>query len=857
MSIIITLDYNTAWGEKLFLCNGGKRHEMRYIYSGTWQIDMEIMKDKTYSFEVWKNNTFIRKEWRGHILPDTKAKVLNIRNKWQDRPYDSPFWSSMFKDVVFKRSSSSKSKSLKGNTIISFYNSEIRPDQVIAVTGSGAQFKDWKKFIVLDDSSFPLWRASLDVSEPIEYKFVLIDKKSKAVLAWEEGVNHFLAEVPQKDTVLSIEDIKPAFAVDSWKGAGVAVPVFSLRTEKSFGIGEFFDLKKLVDWAETTHQNVIQLLPINDTSMTGTWQDSYPYNADSSFALHPQFINLPDAGVSEDKAFKALRDELNALPVVDYERVNKEKTLLLRKAYKKKGNEVLSGDDFKDFYKNNEDWLVPYAAFSCLRDEFGTADFSNWGKYSKYVKKNIDKYIALNKENAEFYYFVQFCLDRQLKDVVRYAHAHGVVLKGDLPIGVSRTSADAWTHPELFNLDSQAGAPPDAFSAFGQNWGFPTYNWAKMSEDGFGWWKSRMKKMSEYFDCFRIDHILGFFRIWEIPYSNVHGLLGYFNPALPYSGDELGNMGFEMYGGRYSNPILEDWVVNEIFGDLADKVRAEYIKDGRLSASVATQRKVESLFADDKRLRDGFMTLLDDVLFIEDPHRKGYYHPRIAAHSTFAYRALNDWQKNSFNNLYTDFFYHRHNQFWKDSALWKLPSLIESTDMLACGEDLGMIPDCVPDVMKELGILSLEIQRMAKDPSEEFGNTSNYPYMCVAATGTHDTSPLRAWWEEDREASGRYFRNILHEGGEAPYFCEPWLCERIVKSHLDSPAMLVVLPLQDWLSIDGDVRYQGNPSDERINVPAVPRYYWRYRMHLTLEQLIASEDFNEHLRNLIAASHRG
>ena len=278
-------------------------------------------------------------------------------------------------------------------------------------------------------------------------------------------------------------------------------------------------------------------------------------------------------------------------------------------------------------------------------------------------------------------------------------------------------------------------------------------------------------------------------------------------------------------------------------------------------ASVATQRKVEALFnndkGDNKKLRDGFMTLLDDVLFIEDPRKKGHYHPRIAAHSTYAYMALNDNQKEAFNALYTDFFYHRHNQFWKDSALWKLPSLLESTEMLACGEDLGMIPDCVPEVMRKLGILSLEIQRMAKNPAEEFANPAQYPYMCVCTTGTHDTSPLRAWWEEDRAASERYYRRMLDGYGEMPYFCEPWLCEKIVQIHLDSPAMLAILPLQDWLSIDGEVRYQGNPSDERINVPAIPRYYWKYRMHLTIEQLLASSGLNSHLKNMIASAHRG
>lgn len=860
MSILITLDYNTSWGEKLFLRNGSKKYEMRYIYAGTWQIGMDKMNGNTYSFEVWKNDVCIRTEWRAHRLPAKKAKALIIRDKWIDRPVDSPFYSSMFKDVMFKRQTPTASGAKRSNVIITFTYPNIRPEHILAITGSDKKFGNWTKFCPMDDSDFPIWRIELNIQELLEYKFVILDKKSKKPLAWEEGSNHFLAEVPQKGSVLVISDLQPKFPVAAWKGAGVAVPVFSLRTEESFGIGEFNDLKKLVDWAETTGQHVIQLLPVNDTTMTGTWQDSYPYNANSSFALHPQFINLPAAGVPEDKEYKALRGELNSLAEVDYEKVNREKERLLRKAFMKKWKDWLSSEEFNNFYAANEDWLAPYSAFCCLRNEFGTADFSKWGKFAVYSQEAVSDYISKHKSETSFYCFEQYCLDTQLKEAVEYAHSHGVVFKGDLPIGVSRTSADAWTHPELFNLDSQAGAPPDAFSAFGQNWGFPTYNWGKMAEDGYAWWKSRMKKMSEYFDCFRIDHILGFFRIWEIPYDTVHGLLGYFNPALPYSGGELADKGFDMYGGRYSTPLLDDWVLKEIFGELTEKVKAEYIKDGRLIQEVATQRKVEALFAEEnaesKRLKDGFMWLLDDVLFVEDPHRKGYYHPRIAAHSTLAYRALNDCQRNTFNELYTDFFYHRHNEFWKKSAMEKLPSLLESTEMLACGEDLGMIPDCVPDTMKELGILSLEIQRMPKDPKEEFACPDKYPYMCVCATGTHDTSPLRAWWEEDREMSGRYYRNILHGYGEPPYFCEPEICEKIVRSHIESPAMLAILPLQDWLSIDGDIRYQGNPADERINVPAIPRYYWRYRMHLTLEKLLASKGFNDRLRSMISNAGR-
>ena len=598
-----------------------------------------------------------------------------------------------------------------------------------------------------------------------------------------------------------------------WKAAGTAIPVFSLRSESGFGIGEFHDLKLLVDWAALTGQKIIQLLPVNDTTMTGTWEDSYPYNACSSFALHPQFIHLPDVGVAEDEAYTSLRDELNALPEVDYERVNREKQRLLREAFRTNGARTLRTRACRSFVEENRDWLLPYAMFCVLRDAFGTADFSRWkspagrktgertgiqGDFTDYDRVRAEAFAAGHKKEIDYHFYVQYHLHVQLSEARNYARGKGIVFKGDLPIGVSRTSADAWTGKKLFNMDSQAGAPPDAFSADGQNWGFPTYNWDEMARDGYAWWKSRLKHMSLYFDVFRIDHILGFFRIWEIPLSEKSGLMGHFNPALPYSEGELASLGFDVHAAG----------------------------------------------------QDG-----NDVLFVEDPRRKGWWHPRIAAQFTSAYAGLDPGLRQSFDRLYDDFFYRRHNAFWKESAMRKLPPLLSATGMLACGEDLGMIPDCVSEVMGEYQILSLEIQRMPKSVHEVFADPAHYPYCSVCTTSTHDMNPIRAWWAEDRKVTDDFWHMVMHREGEAPADCGPWICREIVRLHLESSSMLVILPLQDWLSLDGDLRAQ-DPTKERINVPAIPRYYWKYRMHLTLETLIASDAFNSSLREMISDSGR-
>ena len=553
MKIQSSIDYSTRWGERLVLRIGGKAYDMRYIFRGSWQVAIEddsITPGEEYSYEVWNDKELVRSEWHPHALPSDLLPEVVLRDRWIDMPENSPFYSSLFTDVVFRRHRTKVgAPASKGNVTFVFDNAEVRSDQAVAITGSGKLFGDWKKMVLLSDEKFPTWSITLNVKTPFEYKFVIVDRKSHEPVLWEEGGNHFFAEAVPEGTRVVISDIVPKFATLPWRGAGTAIPVFSLRTADSFGVGEFHDLKKMVDWAVATGQNVLQLLPINDTTMTGKWQDSYPYNANTTFALHPQFIHLPDAGVKTDKAYRTLKDELNALPEVDYERVNNAKAKLLHETFSKIGESVMATDEFKSFMDRNRDWLIPYAAFCCLRDEFGTPDFSKWGKMAKFSAKKVTAYASENADRINYYCWVQYCLDAQLKDAVQYAHAHGVALKGDLPIGISRTSVDAWAYPELYHLDSQAGAPPDAFSVFGQNWGFPTYNWEKMSEDGFAWWKSRMSKMSEYFDAFRIDHILGFFRIWEIPMDAVHGLLGYFNPALPYSADEILSMGFDLSKG--------------------------------------------------------------------------------------------------------------------------------------------------------------------------------------------------------------------------------------------------------------------------------------------------------------------
>ncbi|MBO5444339.1 MAG: 4-alpha-glucanotransferase [Muribaculaceae bacterium] len=892
MKIKIQIDYHTEWGESLYIggtlpvlgaSNLEKAAIMEMTAPDIWAIAFEVPDDVRsfeYTFVVKSEGKPWRLEWGAPHRFEAGDGIAeyDIHSLWQDMPSDKPYYSSAFVDGMLSRNFRDQPlKPRPGCTLFRVLAPMVSPDEVLAVSGECKMLGNWQpeQALVFNDAYYPLWEVQLDMSDvtlPLEYKFLILDKKTRKVKEWEARDNRHLDFFPAgRDSILVLDGVRFENPRRSWKGAGTAIPVFSLRSTEDGGVGDFHDLKKMVDWCVKTGQKILQLLPVNDTTKTGTWTDSYPYSANSTFALHPMYVHLKAVGTIKDKErrhhYIEEAERLNALPQVDYEAVNAMKNSYMREIYAEQGEKTRQTDSYKAFAESNEYWLRSYAAWSILRDFFHTADCGGWGEYAVYDEKKVDRFIKEHEYDFGYYYFVQYHLDRQLREVRDYAHQHGIVLKGDIPIGVGRESVDAWKDPQLFNMDSQAGAPPDDFSVLGQNWGFPTYNWDEMARDGFAWWKNRFRKMAEYFDAYRIDHILGFFRIWQIPMDAVHGLLGYFNPALPYSPEELRrNYDFWIHPELQCRPFIQEWMLTDFFGEYTGEVKEEYLEASgnggyRLKEHVDTQRKVEDHFSrlapDEKntRIKNALLGLIDDVLFIEDPYQKGHYHPRISAQFTYQFRNLTDYERWCFNRLYNDFFYHRMNDFWYGKAMWKLPPLLDSTGMLTCAEDLGMIPDCVPEVMRRLQILSLEIQRMPKDPKTEFGDTWHYPYYSVCTTSTHDMDGIRAWWEQNPAASQRYFNYVLNEQGKAPFYAEPWICSKIVDLHLKSPSMLCILPLQDWLSTSSELRRE-NPHDELINVPANPRHYWRYRMHLPIERLIESDSFNTGLSAWISESGR-
>lgn len=889
MILSFNIEYRTNWGEEVRISGlfpeSIPLHTTDGIY-WTAEVELEIPHEGmiiNYNYQIEQNGIVIRREWdsfpRSIFLSGTSKKIYRINDCWKNIPEQSYLYSSAFTEALLAHPErESIPQSYKKGLVIKAYAPHINKDYCLAICGNQKSLGHWdpEKAVLMSDANFPEWQIELDASKlkyPLEYKFILYNKQEKKADCWEKNPNRYLADPELKtNETLVISDRYAYFDIPAWKGAGIAIPVFSLKSEKSFGVGDFGDLKRMIDWAVSTHQKVIQILPVNDTTMTHAWIDSYPYNSISIYAFHPMYADLKQMGNLKDKetaaAFNRKQKELNALSAIDYEAVNRVKWEYFHQIFKQEGEKVLDSKAFRSFFEANKDWLQPYAVFSYLRDLYHTPNFREWPQYSEYNAQEIEE--LCRPDTADYahiaiYFYIQFNLHLQLLEATTYAREHGVVLKGDIPIGISRNSVEAWTEPYYFNLNGQAGAPPDDFSINGQNWGFPTYNWDVMENDGYKWWMKRFQKMAEYFDAYRIDHILGFFRIWEIPMNAVHGLLGQFVPALPMSREEIESYGLS-FREEFLRPYIHEYFLGQVFGPHTDYVKQTFIEPTetyevyRMRPEFDTQRKVEAFFAgkndeDSIWVRDGLYALISDVLFVPDRKDPNLYHPRIGVQHDFIYRALNDWEKTAFNRLYDQYYYHRHNDFWQQQAMKKLPQLTQSTRMLVCGEDLGMIPDCVAWVMNDLRILSLEIQRMPKNPAEEFGRLNEYPYRSVCTFSTHDMSTLRGWWEEDYQQTQRYYNQMLGHYGTAPAIATPELCEEVIRNHLYSNSILCILSLQDWLSMDGKWR-NPNVQEERINIPANPRHYWRYRMHLTLEQLMKAESLNEKIRELVKQTGR-
>ena len=909
MKVVFTVYYHTNWGERLFIVVSSNdkdasslrkmKHsgempalEMNYHNEEAWQLEMTL-PDSTgeiYYYYFVEDENGVRKQEVGdlphHTLFDQHCNVYFLYDDWQTKLVDKIFYTSAFTKNLFARPVFENGFHYSKNLIFRVCIPITTSDQTVVLTGNQACLGNWNpsQAPLLSAVNFPHWEIRLNASDilfPLEYKYVVLDSSTNQICYWEKGKNRVIHQPPctgsrlqvtgynfqmDNNACITVDNFQFRTPVLSWKTTGTVIPVFSLRSEQSFGIGDIGDLKKLIDWAMITGQHVIQVLPMNDTTRTHTWKDSYPYSAISIYALHPLYINIAMMGEIKDKkkaaSYRKNQKRLNKKETVDYQSAEKHKTAYYRDYFEEEKDNILKNKDFQAFIVNNKEWLIPYAAFSCLRDKYHTADFTKWEDDSRYNPEKWQHYFTSSQleeaEEASFLFFLQYTLHNQMAAISCYARENRVILKGDLPIGVNRESVEAWTTPDCFNMQTQAGAPPDFFSEKGQNWSFPTYNWDAMSRDGFDWWKKRFQNLRQYFDSFRIDHILGFFRIWEIPIDYTEGLCGYFNPALPLPENEIEQYGL-IFNEQWLTPCIHIKYLPELFGDnkiqdLSPYLNPCYTDHFALNENFASQRKINHFFdlKKDKRsqiIKNGLMHITNEVLFIRDPYLPDGFHPRISASQSFRYRELPIEDRNAFDKIYHHFFFERHNEFWKQTAMNRLEPLLKNVEMLVCGEDLGMIPAVVHEVMDDLQICSLELERLSKDANYEFTDLTKLPALSICTTSTHDMNPIRAWWSEDREKTQHYYNHVLRREGIAPDTCTADIAEQIINSHINASSIITIIPLQDWFAMYDDFR-RPDCGAERINDPANPSHYWRYRMHITIETLLQSAGFNGKIQKI-------
>lgn len=901
MRFTFQVRYHTHPGQSLWLAGN---HEilgndepasaipLEYLNEQFWRLRLVLPRsaapdqEVSYRYLVRQPDGSLLEDWgRGRQFNPAsfQSEEVVFLDAWNDPgAHENAFYTEPFREVLLKaRHSDIKvSRPARPTHIFRVKAPLLERNQTLCLLGNAAALGKWdvEQPVRLNRSAGQEWLSvELDLASelfPIEYKYGVYDVARNRFTRYEDGSNRILQEPSAPGKLVILNDGFAVLPVELWRGAGVSIPVFSLRSRGSFGVGEFTDLKPLADWCQAVGLRLIQILPVNDTSATHTAADSYPYAAISAFALHPLYLNLGQvAWESNQELLRGMEEErkrLNALPQLDYQGVMRHKNALLKQLYHSQRSRTFKTKEYQQFFEANKHWLVPYAAFCYLRDRNGTTDFSRWKTHSRYDPHQVAELASEGSEawdELALHLFVQFHLHEQLREATQYAHSRGVLLKGDIAIGVHRCGADAWQEPALYRMEMQAGAPPDAFGIKGQNWSFPTYNWPQMKQTGFAWWKRRFGQMGNYFDAFRIDHILGFFRIWSIPIDQVEGILGHFVPALPVRRSEFAECGIRFDHLRYARPFISDAVLLRVFGPRAAEVKHNFLEaEGasryRLKPEFATQRQVEAHFSnlapapEHEALRAGLFDLISNVILLEDEAQDGeQFHFRFSMETTFSFQALDEHTQAQLKELYIDYFFRRQDDFWMKQALQKLPALKRVTNMLVCGEDLGMVPACVPVVMKQLGLLSLEVQRMPKSLNRGFSHPKDAPYLSVVTPSTHDMSTVRGWWKEDPAVTQRFYNQELGLPGQPPRECEPWINRAIVRQHLDSPAMWSIFPLQDLLGMDPHLRHP-HPEAERINVPANPKNYWGYRMHLWLEDLLQASGYNTTLRRELEQSGR-
>lgn len=608
---------------------------------------------------------------------------------------------------------------------------------------------------------------------------------------------------------------------------GVSVPVSVLRSRKSCGVGEFADLPLLGRWCASAGIDLIQILPVNDT---GT--DSSPYSALSAFALHPLYLRLQSVrGASryseEIESFRGSRDGPGRF---SYPEVLAFKLSIAQRIFSDGRSSIVKDKSLSSFREANP-WLDAYAAFKALKSA-GSVDR---GKTPEEIR-------AADPDRCHFYSWLQFLLQGQLAASSEALEKMGVRLKGDIPILMNEDSADVWSTRKYFDLSLTAGAPPDMYAADGQNWRFPLYDWDALARDGYSWWKARISRAAEFFHAFRIDHVLGFFRIWGIPRTEKRAILGRFLPSVSVTRADLHAAGCDDGRIRWlSVPHVRGAEMSARADGEAGRIREAYFD--RIGAedlyTLKPEMDSEAAVLDLEarhEVRDFMIAKHADRALIPLPD--GSFAPAWYFWTSTPFKSLDGADQERLRALFQA-------KRGESEAIWEkrgsllLGVLRNASDMLVCAEDLGDVPACVPRVLSDLGILGLRVARWTRDydaPGAPFVPPDRYPRMTVCAASVHDTSTLRGWWEESPAEREAYFRHLGLPGG-CPERMSPEVFRAAFEHLLEADSLICMFQLQDILDLDPGL-WSADPAEDRVNVPGtVNGRNWTWRMPLPLEEL--------------------
>ena len=645
---------------------------------------------------------------------------------------------------------------------------------------------------------------------------------------------------------------------------GTAIPVGALKTADSCGVGEFLDLIPFADFCKKAGLKLIQLLPVNDT---GT--ESSPYSALSAFALHPLYISLkslPEVEGKEEllKEITKLQKKYEKLPRFQYRELRRKKLELLQKIFESEKEKIISSSELSKWIKNNP-WIQVYSIFMQKKEKKHEASWKEWGE-AQPTKKELDD-LWKDKKNQDgnlFYAWVQMRLDEQFAKASKYAQSLGIKLKGDIPIMMNEDSCDAWAFPEYFNDEMRAGSPPDGPNPVGQNWGFPIYNWDNLKKDDYSWWKNRLIQASKYYQVYRIDHVLGFFRIWATPQRESTAMLGWTQPFEPITTDELHNLGFSDDRITWLSvphvPTNQIEAVNNgdylgthgILAKIMDRIGNEEM--WRFKPEIKGEKDIwASDIPDNVKPRLAEFWRNRALVKVAD----GLYSPLWTYHSTTAWQSLSDDEKYRLGQLIVTK-YSRMEVLWEEQARTLLGDLTSCTDMVACAEDLGSNPESLPRVLNDLSILSLRVVRWSRNwnaPGEPYYQFGEYPYLSVTTSSVHDSSTARLWWLKEGDAWD-FYRTFPGDSDVQPGSYNSKTARYLLSKMAESNSVFCIHPLQDFLGLVEDY-FDENPDNERVNIPgSVNEFNWTYRLPVTIEKLIKNKELISEINNIVKIHER-